>query len=1347
MKIFNNRTIKEHQVRIAGDTELTGFIETCAQGPGFIILAGWAATSDKKRLEQLVLNIEGVGDVQVTQFSHRPDLAEAGIADGYAAFERTVRTNDNLPDAPMVHAITRSGAVPISSYSTRYIPFEPRGSLDWANDQEVSGWVFDPQSAPGKDLAPRIRINGRTELPVVLSISRQDLLPDRGSGEQFFGFCTPTTLVRDERHRHSDTATTIELISSGKVLDRITLPALVQKTLTPPPPAAEVRPGAVPSGLLELQVRAEEIVRIDSYVMISGWLAYKDQSAVEQPLVMRLDEAPPVEIQSLDYRADLARKSIAGGLGAFTVVFDYAASSNLPEALKVTCGDISVMAALKNCRRPDYTPQFSLKLKEGKGASGNAIDLAALSGSPQPLSLSVSGATLPVELGETRSTRKVWTSQGLLPTEFQISNQAMMGAIRALGGQPFKPDHIFSVTLSRGDTALVTTKGKLLEPHKGKLEDASSNRVKGWLAGSPDTPAELDVYVGGTRYATVKADRVRADLVAKGIVKRGGGFQIDVSNPDSQSEKVAVSIHPAYQIQPISGSPQTLSLPCPRPSIDTTYATMLAARARGVSIIIPIYNAADDVEICLKSLCYWTTYPCRIIIIDDCSPDPRIAQILEPYKAFDHFQVYKNDVNLGFTKTVNRGIELAGDDDVVFLNSDTILTPLWLQGLRAAAYSSPRIATATPLSNNAGVFSVPEMNASNRIPEEIGIAGMARLVQQNSICTYPRVPTGNGFCLFVRRTCIEEIGPLDSTAFPVGYGEENDFCMRALHAGFEHVMDDRTYVYHKRSASFGNSKSAHYARGRATLAERYPEYSRLTAVFTKSAEILGTRWRVRRAVNAQAKPLPRVLFVISTETGGTPQTNRDLMNALSEHFEPWLLRCNGSEIKLWKIEADQDKVVEVIQLKEPIEPLIHRSQDYDAALFGIISRHAFEVVHARHLGWHGLGLQAVCERMGIPFILSLHDFYTVCPSIKLLDESNVHCGGKCTETPGECGVELWDRKSFPPLKNQFIKKWQAIFSRVLEKSDALVTTSPFARQTFYNNYPALLERDFRVIPHGRNFSDVGMFSSPLLAGEPLRVLVPGNISVAKGANLIAAIAEIDKGETVAFHILGDHGRLKDMPGLVTHGRYNRDDFVQRARDIKPHIGAVLSIWPETYCHTLTEMWAMGVPVLGMSIGAVGERIEAHGGGWLISPQAAPEETLAMLRQIRAKPKEIPSQTAKVKNWQLGYGRHYTTRYMAAMYHKLYADTLERRRTLRLPGISRNYGVTAHVGQFNPEPHGQEAWEHDRESHIPWPLGNEIEALSLPEIMVDMVRVGQTGQPEKVRLKAIAKKRNIALADI
>src|SRR5690606_33918428 len=117
------------------------------------------------------------------------------------------------------------------------------------------------------------------------------------------------------------------------------------------------------------------------------------------------------------------------------------------------------------------------------------------------------------------------------------------------------------------------------------------------------------------------------------------------------------------------------------------------------------------------------------------------------------------------------------------------------------------------------------------------------------------------------------------------------------------------------------------------------------------------------------------------------------------------------------------------------------------------------------------------------------------------------------------------------------------------------------------------------------------------------------------------------------HVLGTlEGSLPSSSALIVHGRYARNEFAEKVNAIRPHVGCVLSIWPETYCHTLTELWACGVPVIGFDYGAVGERIRQTGAGWLAAePTAA--AVIEIIERLRANPEEQSAKIAAVLAWQ------------------------------------------------------------------------------------------------------------------
>ena len=131
------------------------------------------------------------------------------------------------------------------------------------------------------------------------------------------------------------------------------------------------------------------------------------------------------------------------------------------------------------------------------------------------------------------------------------------------------------------------------------------------------------------------------------------------------------------------------------------------------------------------------------------------------------------------------------------------MTTGWLKRLAEAAGSRPRVATVTPLSNNATLCSVPVPFADNPLPGGYEDEDMARLIAAVSLRVRPEAPTGVGFCMYVTRTALEAVGGFDTARFGRGYGEENDFCQRALAKGFVNLIADDAYVWHEGGASFG----------------------------------------------------------------------------------------------------------------------------------------------------------------------------------------------------------------------------------------------------------------------------------------------------------------------------------------------------------------------------------------------------------------------------------------------------------------------------------------------------------------------------------------------------------------
>lgn len=680
-----------------------------------------------------------------------------------------------------------------------------------------------------------------------------------------------------------------------------------------------------------------------------------------------------------------------------------------------------------------------------------------------------------------------------------------------------------------------------------------------------------------------------------------------------------------------------------------------------ILVVVPVYNAFDLLVSCVRAIENTAVSAvCRVVIINDGSTDQRVSRFLKSIEEDEHFEVIDSESNRGFTSSVNLGLSLSRpDEDVIILNSDAYVTPGWIEALQAAAYSDKDIGTVTPVSDYAGAFSFPEPGKRNPVPEGWSQEQYARYVREAIPPYLIDVPTGHGFCMYIRRDCLDKVGKLDEKAFPRGYGEENDFCQRAIRQGFRNVMLGSTIVYHHGSASFNDEKQQLLASGKKVLAERYPGYSEDVRRCFGSRVMQQLRQAHTDAFNKAPKNpkqynvQPRFLYVISTITGGTPQTNQDLMGAMADTAMTYVLRCDSRVITLSLFEDGVSKELERYELNEPITPFPHTSDEYDSVVSEWLFRYQFSLVHVRHIGWHSLGLLRLVKAWSLPLVFSFHDYYTICPTVKLLDNNMRFCGGECTLGAGHCKHELWPPESIKGLKHSAVYSWQGIFEKYLGHCDAFVTTSEQVKGVISKRYPSLSDKPFRVIEHGRDFPQLYQLAAPLALGDRLKLVVIGNIGLAKGAMQLKQLAAEAERLNIELHVVGSVCKeLADTKDVTFHGQYSRDSLSDIITKIRPHLSLILSIWRETWCHTLTESWAFGLPVVAFDIGAVGERVRKTEAGWLLENRDV-ESLISFFNNRQEIENSYQRKLSNVLVWQDSFGKNQTVTKMAKEYRELY----------------------------------------------------------------------------------------------
>jgi GT2 family glycosyltransferase len=587
---------------------------------------------------------------------------------------------------------------------------------------------------------------------------------------------------------------------------------------------------------------------------------------------------------------------------------------------------------------------------------------------------------------------------------------------------------------------------------------------------------------------------------------------------------------------------------------------------RNLTVIIPVFNAYEYVTSCLESV-FSTINSVDILVIDDASTDPKINSYLLSLESRGKIRLITNESNMGFVKTVNLGFTNSNSNDVVLLNSDTIVFDGWLEGLVSTSLSLEKVATVTAMSNAATIFSLPfegEFACEPQLTEVISrdFRNISVLDQQQI-----EIPTCHGFCVLITRDSLNEVGYFDEKTFGLGYGEENDFSMRANILGYKNLLAPSVVVHHYGSKSFQESRLILAQKNMASLRKLYPNYLTKVSDFLERKELDQYRLRAFRALK-KAGVIDLSTHITHSLGGGV----RKSIELETRQLDAILLTIEPVDQFSIQLKFTYDELSSELRLNG------NSGDDLFQELFGYLG---IQKVVIQHLLGYSTELTNSLLDTETDKTLRIHDFYYICPRIHLVGQNNTDCNlpdigtcNNCLQSDTNFDIETYRLGKVPILRN--VSRISAPSLDTAKRYQGIVKNLDVELSTF-----DITESQISL-------------PSELPERDEIVVAVLGELTKHKGLDLVIELAKSLQGKRFRFEIIGSVpiGTQVHSSNIRVHGRYKDfSDLSEKVLLVRPDMFLFPGKIPETFSYTLSEALKFGIPIAYFKTGSIAERLD------------------------------------------------------------------------------------------------------------------------------------------------------------
>ncbi|HWE98386.1 MAG TPA: glycosyltransferase [Caulobacteraceae bacterium] len=707
-------------------------------------------------------------------------------------------------------------------------------------------------------------------------------------------------------------------------------------------------------------------------------------------------------------------------------------------------------------------------------------------------------------------------------------------------------------------------------------------RLVGWVRSgwAPQVAPELWVEApGGARQRLDISEAVARDGVRT--------FLAPLSKPFAEAPtlRVFASCGPAGE-EDLPDSPVVLA---PSRAPRGRRARARRRRPREVCVIVPVHAGLSETLACLASLLATVGPQVEIVVVDDASPDASLRTAVQDLARGGRIGLLRNETNQGFPASVNRAAAVFPDRDLVVLNADAEVYPGWLETLQAVALCNPEAGTITALTNHGSIASYPSPEGPCESPLAADIAQLcASEFGSNSV----EIPAGVGCCLYIKRQCFEETGPFDAELFGRGYGEEVDFCRRASARGWKHRLAAGVFVRHIGGVSFGPRRAALLERNMPLLEQRHEGYEQLIGDHIADDPAAAIRRRLDQA-RLRRRSDPITLIVSMAEEGGVGRFVEARVQALAS---------GGASVAVLRPEREAGRVSLRLHGDQTLRDLSFDALADQAALLALLSELPIVHTELHHFLDIAPSLVEALTASGRPYDVYIHDYVWICPRITLMGADEIYCGEPSLAACETCliceGGRLEESLTVEALRMRSAH-WLAGARRVIAPSR---DTADRIERYFPGLHVERTEWEATAAMQVRAAS---------ARRGAVRVAVIGAIGDHKGYSVLLSCARdaARRALPLEFVVVGftqDDDALLATGKVFITGAYVEGELDALLRRENPDLALFASVWPETWCFTLSHALASGVPILAFDIGAIGERVaEAAGPHRLVPHQMAP----------------------------------------------------------------------------------------------------------------------------------------------